>query len=367
MSAARSNILVASETPRRWLEIGQAREAMGRLEDAVRAYDRCIAASEPAADPESCRQAALGWMNRGNALQKLMTGSSLTEAVIAYDHAIERLTTLPFEGDPALRNTLGAAWLNRGRALQLVRESTHLAEAIVSDERALALLSTLPLDASPAYRRNLAGAGVNLADALLDAACPDRAMRARMAARTVLGDVAGRETTDLELADLSFKARRALVAAIDGLLRDETARGDIDRASLIGEASDAIDDGMALARHWAARGATSLRLLTERLFRFGAQLYRVHQPHFLVEFLLENVGPHAAFETDDRFRAIAIAELKQAGAALRAPRLLLAGDPATEACRVQAQEVAHALSLLDRDVAPRAADVPAALPNFPHP
>jgi hypothetical protein len=59
----------------------------------------------------------------------------------------------------------------------------------------------------------------------------------------------------------------------------------------ITEATDAVDDGMELARHWRQLGETCLSKLESELFRFGALIYRLCQPHFLAEFLLDSMDP----------------------------------------------------------------------------
>ncbi len=57
-----------------------------------------------------------------------------------------------------------------------------------------------------------------------------------------------------------------------------------------GKPSDLVDDALALIRHWAARGEHSFQPLAVRFFHYGTQLYRFHQPHFLAEFIQENLG-----------------------------------------------------------------------------
>ena len=67
---------------------------------------------------------------------------------------------------------------------------------------------------------------------------------------------------------------------------------------MIAAATDAVDDGMTLARYWEARGERCFRGLASELFRFGARIYQMHQPQFLTEFLLENLDPS---ESSDAF------------------------------------------------------------------
>ena len=63
---------------------------------------------------------------------------------------------------------------------------------------------------------------------------------------------------------------------------------------LIEEATDAVDEGLALARHWEQRGESGFRALAEDLFRFGCRVYQAGQPQFLAEFILESLDPEKA-------------------------------------------------------------------------
>jgi tetratricopeptide (TPR) repeat protein len=309
------------------LRHGQQAEAQGRTESALLAYDEAIALYRdlPREEPEIRRQLGVAWMNRGNALQKLGNDrSGLQAAVAAYDEAIALFRSLPCD-TPLHRNHLGAALLNRGHAQLVAGDSSA---TIASFEQAIACLAELPLDDHPAYRLNLAGAWANLAHVELEAS-PGRA---RIDAQTALGLVAGGASTDLAFAEMSLRARRALVSALGKLLvAAEVAREPI--TGLASEAGDAIDDGLALARQWEARGTDRLRPLALRLFRFGAHFYRVNQPHFLADFLLENIDPEtggAAFAQDPNFRATATEALQQALADLQRPQLLIAGSANAE-------------------------------------
>jgi hypothetical protein len=46
---------------------------------------------------------------------------------------------------------------------------------------------------------------------------------------------------------------------------------------------------LKLAREWENRGKDCFRHLACEFFRFGARIYQIYQPHFLAEFLLENL------------------------------------------------------------------------------
>lgn len=317
----------APRTPAEWLAYGQQLEAAGALEAAIAAIDRGITSAIIDRDPEGRRRFAVAWMNRGNVLQRLPVPDAAQQAVEAYDVAISVLETLDVASDPALRNTLGAAWMNRGRALQLGRDRDRLLAAIASHEQAISWLASLPRTESPAYGRNLAGAWLNLADARLGLATAEADALALTAARAAVALTPCDAHTSLELADLGLKTRRALVEAIGRLLvRCSEGAG---QRELADEAADAIDAGLALARGWEQRGVKALRSLALRLFRAGAQLQRIHQPHFLAEFLLENAGPASVFAEAPEF----VDTARDAIAALRRdlalPRILDAADPAS--------------------------------------
>ena len=299
------------------LRHGQAHEARGEFSVALACYDEVVASLRvlPLDDAETRRLLGVAWMNRGNALQKQ---NEFATAVLAYDEAIALLRELP--PTSAHRNRLGAAWLNRGHALL-----SHAAtEATRSFKQAIAILGELPLEENPAYGLNLAGAWTNLAHTEI-ASAPTRA---RASAATAINVVLAAASDDLACAEMSLRARRALVMALGELLRvAESARQPID--ALADEASGAIDSGLAIACAWEGRGIAHLRPLALRLFRLGAQLYRVHQPHFLSEFLLENLDPTRpnTFARDPEFRTAAADALAAALTELVRPRLLVADAP----------------------------------------
>ncbi|HWA08247.1 MAG TPA: tetratricopeptide repeat protein [Opitutaceae bacterium] len=277
-----------------WLRRGQACEALGTpeaLAEAVRCHDEAVGmllssfTTKPAR-PGLARELAIAWMNRGNALQKQPRAESLAQAVASYDRAIELLRPPP--ADDAGRNSLGAAWLNRGQALHRQGTPAALTEALRSQREAIALLRTLPLAADPAFRCNLAGALVNEANLLLDDGF-GRHQESRRSARSSLALVLADETARPVAAILGLQARRALCDAIGRLLLANTSG--LTLSELADEAGDAVDDGLALARLWERRGCPDLRPLAERLFVFGARLYRGYQPQFLAEFILENLDP----------------------------------------------------------------------------
>jgi tetratricopeptide (TPR) repeat protein len=315
------------ETPEAWLHYGQALEAQGQYTPALSAYDECIKQLGTAPDPDSETRRRLGIasMNRGNVLQKIAAQGTSPQpapqpAVAAYDQAIAFFQTLSLDNH-IHRNHLGAAWLNRGHA---ALGTADVDAAIASFQEAITHLTELPLDENPAYRLNLAGAWANLAHTQL-ATDPSAA---KEDAEMALHLVDSAESSVLAFADMSLRARRALAMAMGQVLA--ASRNEIELATdIASKASDVIDDGLALAREWERRGTSHLRPLALRLFRLGAHLYRVHQPQFVAEFVLENLDPAipAPFSGDAEFLAVADEVLTGCLAELQRPRLLIAGSP----------------------------------------
>ena len=294
--------------------------------------------SNPSTAPtsEAINQQASVWMKRGLALLDANTPASLLEALGYFDEAIKLRRQLPLAANPRFRYGLAACWMNRGDALTRLASAEKLAAALRSYDEALAQLRDLPLDDDPLYRRRLAIAwqnrglilqkqkalteaeksftaaiGVlqaegavkisdrtqilatvwmNRANSLILQKNPDAAMAARDAARQTLSLVTAIQTDDLVVAEAGFKARHILCQAIAQLLV-ENKFTDEAKKDFIAETTDAVDEGLSLAQNWERRGVNQFRHLAQELFRFGTRVYQIYQPHFLDEFLLENLDP----------------------------------------------------------------------------
>ncbi len=330
-----------------WLARAQALTEKATPEafaEAVRAYECAITLlrARPTTDLALRRDLAVAHLNHGNTLQQLATPAALSASVLAYDAAIALLSSPDFAAQPAAQNTCGAAWINRGHAFHRQSAPEALTAAVESHRSAIAVLQTLPLDPSEAttpeavfnHRLNLAGAWMNLANTLLDSPALARRYPAAREAATHALDLISRDDLPSQhpaAAEISLLARRARCDALGHLIfavsDPELAR------DLTEEAGDLIDDGLALVRQWEQRGLPHFRPLAARLYHFGAQLYRLRQPHFLAEFLLENLDPAqnpGTTPADPNLLAIADEAVATALQSLRAPRLIRADDPATQ-------------------------------------
>jgi tetratricopeptide (TPR) repeat protein len=299
-----------------WLREGQRREAHGRLEEALGCYDRALTA----ADAEQVESSVI-WMNRGSALQRFGDRGHTMAALAAYDEAIARQRRRFPASDPGPGISLAAALMNRGLLLHRLHGIAEAAAAIEAYAEAETVLHSLPFGSSTppvSVGRNLGGIGVNRANLLLDLGQADAAAEA---ARRALVAVAPIERSDLAAAAVALMARRAQCDALGRLLVAPGA----DQEAIAAEASDAVDAALALARAWGAAGREIFAPLVTRLFRFGARLYRTHQPQFLGEFLFDQLDANDSPE----LRAIATETLAGALADLQRPQPFVVGTTAT--------------------------------------
>jgi tetratricopeptide (TPR) repeat protein len=224
-----------------------------------------------------------GWLNRGDALTRLGSPQQLDEAVQSYDQALGFLGALPLDRDPQFRRRLALAWINRAFPLRKQATEASRQAALRSLEQAISLLLE-PACAKVLDRTLLlAGAWMNRGTILLELDTPDAAgaLAAAREARTLIRTW---EKKDLLAAETGFKARQVLCRAAAHLLTEK-------HETLVAEATDAVEEGIGLGRHWEAKGENRFRPLVQSLFHFGCRAYQVHQPHFLAEFILENVQP----------------------------------------------------------------------------
>lgn len=295
------------------LRQGQAHELAFRFVEASTTYDEAVQLLSNAtrsADETAERELAIAWMNLANVRAKL---GALPEAVQAYDAALSALANQP-TNDVGAQATRGAAWLNRSATLQRIGTVDALAEATSSSDQALVWLARLPLTAgaTPAYRINLAGAWLNRAELEMLRNQPPSAVRD--AVRYALEFALPATKDEASAAAIVLKARLILLAVLAGELATPSAA-----ETAMTTASDVIDEGLDLVRHWQARRIPPLIELGLQLFHRGAHFYATQQPHFLVEFLRETFSPSSSPQPGgapdpwrENLRAIALESLEVA-------------------------------------------------------
>jgi hypothetical protein len=258
--------------------------------EAVRCFDRAITLRGALPLSEHARHGYLlagGWIHRGDALARLAGTEDPAEAIASYDRALELLRSLPLADDPLYPRRFAIAWINRGVALQAMKTAPAAKEAACCFYEALALLdnSTAPTILDRELLR--AGALTNLAAALLDDPDPVTEAESRTLAQRALALTMPAEHDDRAAAEAGFKARHVLCQSIAAQSRN----GQSIPEELQTLATDAVEEGLALSRHWEQRGENKFHPLAEDLFRFGCRIHQSGRPQFLADFILGNLDP----------------------------------------------------------------------------
>lgn len=245
-----------------------------------------------------------GWMNRGDVLTRLGAPELLPEAVRSYDEAIAHLESMPVGGRPDVPGRHALAWMNRAVTLRVLGRQ---AEALQSLERSRALLEFHATAEQPVDGLTLATLAVNRAALLLELR-PPRLSEAMVAADDALHQCQATEASDLLAAEVGLKARHTWCHAVAVRLESpplEPKQAD----EWIHQATERVEEAMALTARWAAQGH-AFRELRLELFHYGCRIYLAYQPHFMAEFLLDVLDP----ERGSPLRAEAL-ELREAGVA----------------------------------------------------
>jgi hypothetical protein len=132
----------------------------------------------------------------------------------------------------------------------------------------------------------IAVAWLNLSRAQALAGTLEAEVQARDAARRAMALVANTEGNNPAAAEVGLKARHVLCQTTVRKL-SELEPGEPVVAE-VHDATDAVDEGLALARLWERKGVTQFQGIACDLFRFGAAVYRRFQPQFFEEFAREN-------------------------------------------------------------------------------
>jgi tetratricopeptide (TPR) repeat protein len=231
------------------------------------------------------------WLNRADALMRLSGAPQIAEAVRSCDEGIGVLRMLPLDDDPQFRRRLALAHHNR--ALFLQAQGRPVGDAIADLDKALALLQSEAAAAIEDRPYLLSVVWTNLAHALAVEGSPEAVVRACAAASQAVALVSEFEAEAPGAAEIGLKARHALCRAFAQRLSAAQA-SDTTTIDDVHEATDAVDEGLALARRWEQRGVAAFRGTAVDLFRFGLNVYLVYQPQFLQEFLDENLDPAAS-------------------------------------------------------------------------
>lgn len=241
-----------------------------------------------------------GYMNRGDVLHRLERDD---EALPAYDEALAHLRQLPYQEHPPTRQRYALAWANRGLV------TPDPAEARRCFDQCIELLGE---PENPQQLLTLCNAMLNRGRHSLQVAGDAEATAAD--ARQVLEWMKPHERAHPAPAEMGLQARHLLAHALCVWL-DESRQGPGIAEDWIGDATDTVEEALEVERFWEQQGLTALRPLAADLFHLGLHVYRVCQPHFFADFLVESMDPEmspgAPFD-DPNFQAAAARSLQQA-------------------------------------------------------
>lgn len=230
-----------------------------------------------------------GWMNRADVLTRLGGPSRLAEAVRSYDEALAHLEKMPVVDSPNVLGRHALAWMNRAITLRAQATPESLAAALISLEKSKALLEGAATPERPVDIITLATLDMNRAAILLDVS-PPQMLEAMQAASEVLALIQPLESTEMLAAEVSLKARHIFCHAVAILLESppvDTKHAD----NWIMQASERVEEAMALTARWAAGQGNAFQNLRLELFHYGCRIYLAYQPHFMAEFLLDVLDP----------------------------------------------------------------------------
>jgi tetratricopeptide (TPR) repeat protein len=233
------------------------------------------------------------WLNRAEALTRLGPGHHAL-ALRAYDEALALLRPLPLGDDVRFSKRLAIAHQNR--ALVLAGQNPPAtADAIAALADAIAVLDCVEAMDAPERDYLLGVVWMNLANIQASQATIVSDLAAREAAWRALALVKAHEHEDAAAAEAGIKARHVLchIAARRLAVQagGETVMADVH------DATDLADEVLGLVREWERRGVDRFRNLATDLFRFGARVYAYYQPHFLHEFLSEQLDPRQSADS----------------------------------------------------------------------
>ena len=290
-----------------WLNRGLCRFSSGDPEKrpgALEDFDHVVELRRdlPFEEEEQFRWSyAAALMHRGDALQRI--GGRDDEARAAYDEAIGHLRQLPYQENPAALQRLALACANRGLVA-----ADHDEARRCFDE----CIELLPSPQNPPQLITLCNALLNRGRHSLQVAGDADATVAD--ARRVLELVVPHERNHPSPAELALQARHLQAHALVTWL-DESRKGPGLAEDWVSDTTDLVEDALAVERHWEQHGLDGLRPLACELFQLGLHVYRVCQPHFFADFLVESMDPEmspGAPFTDSNFQAAAARALRQA-------------------------------------------------------
>lgn len=203
------------------------------------------------------------WLNRADALMRLGGGPQVAEALRSCGEAITELRRLPLEDDPRFSRRLAMAHHNRGMFLMV--QGAGPADVVAAFEESIAMLEHEHAARIDDRRQLLAVAWMNLANVQASVGTGELSSQARASAIHAIELVEAAEAEDVTAAEVGLNARHALCRTYAGRLG--SMGGTVgEMPDDVHEATDAVDDGLALVRRWEQKGVGRFRRVAADLF-----------------------------------------------------------------------------------------------------
>ncbi|MGZ0656796.1 hypothetical protein ACWPKO_05905 [Coraliomargarita sp. W4R53] len=259
-----------------------------------------------------CHHLAALWLNCGNLYWLAREAIPTEEALASYQKALSYANELP-RSEARYARLTSSIWLNNGNVCKESAKESERRYAATCFTEAKRILRPHAKQDAPDICLELASILANQANHLaIQIDSESEFLELIETAKEALNGVTHLEKDNILAAQISINAQRALCQAygfrlykMDGMLAE----------SFYQEATDIADAGLELIRYWEHRGMHHLRPLAHRFFRLGEQLYRIRQPRFLAEFLLDQLDPErseGALYPDHEMMAIAHQSLEEA-------------------------------------------------------
>jgi hypothetical protein len=283
--------LVASAWMKRGIAlVGQRRQEL--LPEALRSFENAVSSQEKLAksrNPHCLFDLSGGWIHRGDVLAMMSGEERRAEATRSYENALGVLRQLPFGTNRDFRDRLVSALMNYGGFLSANSPTCRSPDAIRCFEEALVHLQApaIPVDAKS--RRITASACINLALTHLAPHLDGTVAfsQARGLAQTAIELLHQDAQSSHHDSCLELKARYALCRAAGFLLAGEGTPES--KVQWMMEASDAVDEGLEIARKRFQDSTREFKDLALELVGFGANLYLLYNSNFFIEYLNENL------------------------------------------------------------------------------
>lgn len=276
-----------------WGNIGHTQSrvpAKETLEQATKCFLQSIDILEKLPWKENPRyqhQLAATWLNLGNAYSRQSHPQKPEQRTIdAYEKALETIDELD-KTEAAIGALVASVRSSLGRALMWSTEQEHLNLAIASFDETIRALAGIKEKKDPRLVIEMGSAHANRAN-LFSRAQPNQqtVQETISSAEYALKIATPNEKTHLVAAEISLSARRSYCHAFGMLIGNQPEEK---QAELHDKASDLLEDGLKLVAHWEQKGAQGLRQSAQHLFHLGCAFYCTQQPHFLPEFIKDNL------------------------------------------------------------------------------